>query len=311
MPDTDDHPRPPAEHAAALAVETPLARTANVSFEFFPPGNAKMEETLWKSIQRLEPLSPVYVSVTYGAGGTTRQRTHATVGRILSETDLQAAAHLTCVGATRDEIGDIARHYWEQGVRHIVALRGDPPAGTARYEPHPGGYAYAADLVAGLRRIADFRISVAAYPETHPEALGPEADLDNLKRKLDAGASQAITQFFFDNGAFFRFLDKARAAGITVPIIPGILPVTNFARVVQFSADCGTAIPPWMGDLFDGLDEDPETRKLVAATVAAEQCRALHAGGVNDIHFYTLNRADLTFAICRILGIRPRGERLP
>ncbi len=312
MPDMDDLRRPTAEGAsAAMAVETPLARTANVSFEFFPPGNAKMEETLWKCIRRLEPLSPVYVSITYGAGGTTRERTHATVGRILTESPLQPAAHLTCVGATRDEVNAIARRYWEQGVRHIVALRGDPPAGTDEYEPHPGGYAYAADLVAGLTRVADFKISVAAYPETHPQALSPEADLDNLKRKVDAGASQAITQFFFDNGAFFRFLDKARAAGITVPIIPGILPVTNFARVVQFCADCGTSIPPWMGDLFDGLDEDPETRKLVAATVAAEQCRALHAGGVNDFHFYTLNRADLTFAICRILGVRPKGAPAP
>jgi len=298
-----------------MAVETPLPGTVSVSFEFFPPANEKMEKTLWASIRRLEPLAPVYVSITYGAGGTTRERTHATVGRILDETTLQPAAHLTCVGATRDQVNDIARRYWQQGVRHIVALRGDAPAGEEKnkggYQPYPGGYAYASDLVAGLKKVADFRISVAAYPETHPEAVSPEADLDNLKRKIDAGATQAISQFFFDNAVFFRFMDRVRAAGITVPVVPGILPVTNFARVVQFCGDCGTSIPPWMGDLFDGLDEDPETRKMVAATVAAEQCRMLHANGVNDFHFYTLNRADLTYAICRILGVRPKTETAP
>jgi len=205
---------------------------------------------------------------------------------------------------TRDEIDEIAKGYWDAGVRHIVALRGDPAEGNAHYRPHPGGYAYAADLVAGLKSVADFEISVAAYPETHPEAASPKADLDNLKRKLDAGASQAITQFFFDIDVYLRFLDRARAAGITAPIIPGILPVTNFASVAGFSAKSGASMPKWMADLFEGLDDDPETRKLVAASVAAEQCRALYGQGVTDFHFYTMNRADLVFAICHILGVR-------
>jgi methylenetetrahydrofolate reductase (NADPH) len=267
-----------------------------------------METALWASIERLATLHPAYVSVTYGAGGTTRERTHATVVRIRRETALEPAAHLTCVGASRDEIDQIAKRYWEAGIRHIVALRGDPPEGSARYEAHPQGYAYAADLVQGLKRVAAFEISVAAYPETHPEAASPGADLDNLKRKIDAGASQAITQFFFDVDVYFRFLDRARAAGIQVPIIPGILPVTNFQQVVRFARICGALVPPWMADLFEGLDDDPETRKLVAASVAAEQCRALHDGGVRLFHFYTLNRADLTFAICHILGVRPLKE---
>jgi methylenetetrahydrofolate reductase (NADPH) len=283
-------------------IASPLPKNVTVSFEFFPPATEKAGETLWNSIQRLAPLKPSYVSVTYGAGGSTRERTHATVCRIVTETDLKPAAHLTCIGATTDEIDAIAQDYWDAGVRHIVALRGDMPDGDNT--PHPGGYAYAADLVAGLKKVADFEISVAAYPETHPEAANPEADLDNLKRKLDAGASQAITQFFFDTDVFLRFLDRARAAGITAPIIPGILPVTNFARVAGFSRQCGTAVPTWMADLFEGLDDDPETRKLVAAGVAAEQCRALHAAGVTDFHFYTMNRADLVYAICHILGVR-------
>ena len=292
----------------SLAVAAPLPRDVRVSFEFFPPKTEKMEEILWDSIQRLAPLEPAYVSVTYGAGGSTRQRTHATVVRIRRETVLEPAAHLTCVGAMREEIDEVARQYWRSGIRHIVALRGDPPEDVDRYEPHPGGYAYASDLVAGLKRVADFEISVAAFPEVHPEAAGAEADLDNLKRKIDAGATRAITQFFFDADIYLRFLDRARAAGVTVPIVPGILPVTNFARVVQFAAICGTRVPGWMADLFEGLDDRPETRRLVAATVAAEQCRALYANGVNDFHFYTLNRAELTYAICHILGVRAKAE---
>jgi methylenetetrahydrofolate reductase (NADPH) len=291
--------------ARRLPVTAPLPCDVEVSFEFFPPRSEAMEEALWTAIARLATLRPAYVSVTYGAGGTTRERTHATVVRLLRETPLTPAAHLTCVGATRREIDAIARRYWQAGVRHIVALRGDPPEGASRYEPHPGGYAFAADLVAGLRRVADFDISVAAYPETHPEAPSPAADLDNLKRKMDAGASRAITQFFFDVDVYLRFLDRVAAAGIGLPIIPGILPVTNFATVCRFAKLCGASVPAWMADLFEGLDDDPETRRLVAAAVAVEQCRALHASGVKQFHFYTLNRADLTFAICHVLGVRP------
>ena len=293
---------------APLAIASPLPNDVRVSFEFFPPNTEKANETLWNSIQRLSPLKPSYVSVTYGAGGSTRERTHATVYRLRHETDLEPAAHLTCVGATTDEIDDIARSYWDAGVKHIVALRGDPAEGGGPYQPHPGGYAYASDLVAGLKNIADFNISVAAYPETHPEATGAEADLDNLKRKIDAGASEAITQFFFDTDVYLKFLERARAAGITAPIIPGILPVTNFTRVAEFSDKCGTKVPHWMADLFDGLDDDPQTRKLVAAGVAAEQCRTLHTEGITDFHFYTMNRADLVYAICHILGVREKRE---
>ena len=291
-----------------LASAAPLPQGVKVSFEFFPPKTPQMEETLWSCIQRLATLEPAYVSVTYGAGGSTRERTHATLVRIRTETSLEPAAHLTCIGATRREIDDIARRYRDAGIRHIVALRGDPPEGTTGYVPHPAGYAYAADLVAGLKRVADFEISVAAYPETHPEAPSPRADIDNLKRKIDAGASRAITQFFFDVDHYFRFLDKVRAAGVTVPITPGILPVTNFAQVRRFAGICGASIPPWMADLFEGLDDDPETRRLVAASVACAQCRALHAQGVEQFHFYTLNRADLAFAICHVLGVRPRRQ---
>ncbi len=287
-----------------MTVALPLPSGVKVSFEFFPPKNEKMEGNLWTSMERLGTLDPAFVSVTYGAGGSTRQRTHHTVVRILKETGLKPAAHLTCVGATREDVDEIAGRYWDDGVRHIVALRGDPPDGGDAYRPHPGGYAYASDLVAGLKRIADFEISVAAFPETHPEATSPEADLDNLKRKIDAGASRAISQYFFDTEVFFRFLDKAHAAGIDVPITPGILPVSNFRQVKKFSEACESTIPDWLGDLFPGLDDDAETRRLVAASIAAEQCRVLHAGGVRDFHFYTLNRADLTFAICHILGVR-------
>lgn len=279
----------------------------DVSFEFFPPKTEKMEETLWASVARLAPLRPRFVSVTYGAGGSTRERTHATVVRILKETGLIPAAHLTCVGASRAEVLEVADHYWDAGIRHIVALRGDPPDGEGAYAPHPDGFAYAANLVEGLRRAHPFEISVAAYPETHPHAVSPEADLDNLKRKIDAGATRAITQFFFDADVYFRFMDRVRAAGITVPVVPGILPVTNFAQVTKFAAMCGAAVPPWLAELFEGLDDDPETRRLVAATAAAEQCRALQAGGVREFHFYTLNRADLAYAICHILGLRPHA----
>ena len=282
----------------------PATEDLAVSFEFFPPKTEKMEETLWQAVNRLEPLSPRFVSVTYGAGGSTRERTHATVVRLLKETQLTPAAHLTCVGATRDEVDEVARVYWQAGVRHIVALRGDSPAGCGSYTPHPDGYAYAADLVSGLKRIGDFEISVAAYPETHPEAKSAATDLDNLKRKVDAGATRAITQYFFDPDVYLRFLDRARAAGIDLPIVPGVLPVTNFAQVVKFSGACGASVPPWMARLFEGLDEDTETRKLVAATVAARQCLALHKAGVREFHFYTLNRADLVYAICHILGLR-------
>jgi len=276
-----------------------------ISFEFFPPKTQEMEERLWAAVKRLEPLRPRFVSVTYGAGGSTRERTHATVRRIRQETALEPAAHLTCVAATRDEIDAVAHAYWEAGIRHVVALRGDPPGGIATaYAPHPEGYPYAADLVAGLRRIADFEISVAAYPETHPAARSPGHDLDNLKQKLDAGANRAITQFFFDADVFLRFRDRAHAAGIDVPLVPGILPVTNFAQLKRMAAACGASIPAWMGAHFDGLDDDPDTRRLVAASLAAEQCRRLHANGVHEFHFYTLNRADLLVAICHLLGVR-------
>ncbi len=287
---------------SALAVAAPLG--VKVSFEFFPPRTEKMERSLWTCVERLAPLDPAFFSVTYGAGGSTRQRTHDTVLRIRRETALPIAAHLTCVEATRGDIDAIAERYWQAGIRHIVALRGDAPDEARTYQAHPGGYAYAADLVAGLKRVADFEISVAAYPEVHPEAASAAADLDNLKRKIDAGAARAITQFFFDNDVFLRFRDRAAAAGITVPIVPGILPVTNFSRVFGFSKTCGASVPDWMADLFEGLDGDPDTRRLVAATIAAEQCRVLNAHGVEQFHFYTLNRADLVFAICHILGVR-------
>ncbi len=275
-----------------------------VSFEFFPPKTAEMENRLWEVITRLEPLMPRFVSVTYGAGGSTRERTHATVRRIRIETSLEPAAHLTCVAATKADIDAVARDYWASGVRHIVALRGDPPAGGEAYTPHPNGYAYAADLVAGLKRVADFEISVAAYPESHPEAASAAADLDNLKRKVEAGASRAITQYFFDVDLYLRFRDRAAAHRIAVPIVPGILPVTNYAQVKKFSASCGASIPDWMEAHFAGLDGDPDTRRLVAASIAAEQCRRLHAEGVHEFHFYTLNRADLIVAICHLLGVR-------
>lgn len=286
----------------------PAPRDLRVSFEFFPPKTPEMEATLWRSIKRLEPLAPSFVSVTYGAGGSTRERTHATVKRILHETTLEPAAHLTCVGATRAEVDAVAREYWEAGVRHIVALRGDPPQGGHAYVPHPDGYAWGSDLVAGLRGVAPFAITVPAFPEGHPDAPSPQADLDNLKRKVDLGATRAITQFFFDNDVYFRYLDRVHAAGISIPIIPGIMPVTNFASMRVFAEKAGASVPASLGALFEGLDDDAETRKLVAATVAAEQCRALQERGVRDFHFYTLNRADLSYAICHILGLRPAAQ---
>lgn len=294
---------------AVTPYASPESARLRVSFEFFPPKTPEMEGRLWAAIKRLEPLGPLFVSVTYGAGGSTRERTHNTVRRILSETSLTPAAHLTCVGATREEVDEVARAYWANGVRHIVALRGDVPDGSGAYCPHPGGYPYAIDLVRGLKRIANFEISVAAYPETHPAAESPAADLDNLKRKVDAGADRAITQYFFDEGVYLRFLERARRAGITMPIVPGILPVTNFKQVTAFSKACGATIPHWLAALFEGLDEDHETRRLVAATVAAEQCRVLQANGIDEFHFYTLNRADLTYAISHILGLRPHAPR--
>ncbi|MBC7987429.1 MAG: methylenetetrahydrofolate reductase [NAD(P)H] [Sphingomonadaceae bacterium] len=297
-------------HEARHALDAPffadLAGDAAVSFEFFPPRTEAMNETLWQSIKTLEPLGPRFVSVTYGAGGSTRERTHATVARIVNETAIPAAAHLTCVDASKAEIEQVARQYWDVGVRHIVALRGDPANEGERFTPHPDGYRNAAELVAGLARIAPFEISVAAYPETHPEAASPEADLDNLKRKLDAGATRAMTQFFFSPEAYFRFRDAAARHGIDNEIVPGILPVTNVAQVRRFAGMCGAGIPPWMDRLFEGLDDHPPARQLVAATIAAELCRKLYAGGVRAFHFYTLNRAELAYAICHLLGMRPR-----
>jgi methylenetetrahydrofolate reductase (NADPH) len=278
-----------------------------VSFEFFPPKTEKMADTLWESIQTLAPLHPRFVSVTYGAGGSTRERTHATVERILKETPLTPAAHLTCVAATREEIEEVARDYWELGVRHIVALRGDPPEPGSRYEPHPGGYANAAELVAGLKAVAPFEISVAAYPEMHPDSANRSADIDNLKRKIDAGADRAITQFFFSADCFLRFRDEVAAAGLDVEIVPGIMPVTNFAGIVRMAGNCGTDVPAWLGHLFEGLDDLPAARQLIAATVAAELCGQLYAGGVRHFHFYTLNRAELSYAICHLLGVRAQA----
>ena len=294
-----------ARRAAATPLFANLDGDIGVSFEFFPPKTEKMEAQLWETFRTLEPLGPSFVSVTYGAGGSTRERTHATVARIAAESIVPPAAHLTCVEASRAEIDEVAQAYWDAGVRHIVALRGDVPGG-APYRAHPDGYANAIELVAGLKAVAPFDISVAAYPETHPDADGPQADLDNLKRKLDAGANRAITQFFFSPDAFLRFRDAAAAAGIDAPIIPGILPVSNVSQTKRMADMCGTEIPAWMLTLFDEHDDRPAARQLVAATIAAEMSRRLYAGGVRDFHFYTLNRAELSYAICHLLGLRPR-----
>jgi methylenetetrahydrofolate reductase (NADPH) len=280
-----------------------------VSFEFFPPKTAEMEQTLWEAIARLAPLRPNFVSVTYGAGGSTRERTHATVKRMLAETMLTPAAHLTCVAATRSEVDAVINAYARAGVRHIVALRGDPVGGIGeRFAPHPGGYQNGADLVAGIKRAADIEVSVAAYPEKHPDSATVAADIDMLKAKVDAGASRAITQFFFDNALYFRYLDRVRASGIDIPIVPGILPVQNFKLAKSFAARAGASVPDWLARRFDGLEEDPATRKLIAAAVAAEQVIDLVDHGVSDFHFYTMNRADLVYAICHLLGLRPGDE---
>jgi methylenetetrahydrofolate reductase (NADPH) len=286
--------------------DTSAAPDIRVSFEFFPPKTAEMEQNLWEAIARLAPLQPNFVSVTYGAGGSTRERTHATVKRILAETMLTPAAHLTCVAATRAEVDAVIDGYAQAGVRHIVALRGDPLGGVGeRFAPHPDGYRNAADLVAGIKRVADIEVSVSAYPEKHPDSADVAADIDMLKAKVDAGASRAITQFFFENSLYFRYLDRVRKNGIDIPIVPGILPVQNFKQAKNFASRTGASMPDWLAHRFDGLDDDPATRKLIAATVAAEQVLDLVDHGVTNFHFYTMNRADLVYAICHLLGLRP------
>ncbi|MGE3141901.1 MAG: methylenetetrahydrofolate reductase [NAD(P)H] [Hyphomonadaceae bacterium] len=289
----------------AIASAVSRADALRLSFEFFPPKSAALEEKLWAAIRRLERLDPAFVSVTYGAGGSTRDRTHRTVARIVNETKLKPAAHITCVDAARAEVDEVLAGYWAAGVRHIVALRGDPPAGAgARYAPHAQGYAYAADLVAGAQKIAPFEISVACYPERHPDSAGWQDEIDNFKRKLDAGATRGVTQFFFDADIFLRFRDRLAAAGVSAPVVPGVMPVTNFAGVKKMAAMCGASIPDWFARVFDGLDDDAETRQLVSAATAAELCARLAGEGVRDFHFYTLNRADLVIAICRMLGVK-------
>jgi methylenetetrahydrofolate reductase (NADPH) len=281
-------------------------RHIGVSFEFFPPKTEEMEKTLWEAITRLAPLAPDFVSVTYGAGGSTRERTHATVKRILDATPLKPAAHLTCVAATREEVNQVIRDYCAAGVRHIVALRGDPTGGVGEaYAPHPGGYSNAADLVSGIKRICDVEVSVSAYPEKHPDSPNVDADIDMLKAKVDAGATRAIKQFFFENDLYFRYLERVRARGIEVPVVPGILPVQNFKQTRNFAERAGASVPAWLADRFDGLEEDAATRKLIAAAVAAEQVLDLVDRGVTQFHFYTMNRADLVYAVCHLLGLRP------
>ncbi|MEH6404514.1 MAG: methylenetetrahydrofolate reductase [NAD(P)H] [Sneathiella sp.] len=289
--------------ARSLNVEN--RNSVNISFEFFPPTTEKMVDKLWETVKRLGPLGPNFVSVTYGAGGSTRERTHDLVSKIKNETDLAPAAHLTCVGASKSEVEEVAEQYWESGIRHIVALRGDPPEGGQAFVPHPDGFKGSVELIEKLKKMHDFEISVGCYPEIHPDASSSIADIDYLKRKIDAGATRAITQFFFEPDAYLRFVDRAQAQGVNIPIIPGILPVTSYSKIRQFSAQCGTQVPAWLTHLFEGLDEDPATRNLVAAMVASEQCRQLQKAGVMDFHFYTLNRADLVYAICHTLGVRP------
>jgi len=308
-PDTGPIGNPLSSAGSATATEFPARapQRLDVSFEFSPPRTEAAERTLWETVNRLTPLHPSFFSVTYGAGGSTRQRTHDTVERLKKDTGIDAAAHLTCVAATTGEIDDIARAYWDAGIRHIVALRGDPPGGMGgQYTPHPGGYANAAELVGGLKKIGNFQISVAGYPEKHPASADERADLENLKAKVDAGADRCITQFFFEAEDFLRFRDRAAAAGINVPIVPGIMPVSNFSAVNRIAGLCGSKVPPWFASMFDGLDDDLETRRMIAATVAGDLCRRLRDEGVQQFHFYTLNRADLTFAICHLLGVRPK-----
>lgn len=276
-----------------------------VSFEFFPPKDEAMEKTLWESVERLAPLQPRFVSVTYGADGSTRARTHNIVTKVQKNTALTAAPHLTCIGAPREEILDIARDYWASGIRHIVALRGDPPQGTTKYVPHPDGFAYAVDLVKGLKSVANFELSVATYPEPHPESPSAQFELTNLKSKIDAGADRAITQFFFDTGLFLKFRDQCAAAGIEASIVPGILPITRFPQMLRMAQRCGASVPDWLAHRFDGLDDDADTRRLIAAAVAIEQVQELQKHGVEEFHFYTLNRAEMSYAICHALGVRP------
>ena len=286
-------------------------RPIRVSIEFFPPKTEEMETILWSSIERLAPLQPKFVSVTYGAGGSTRERTHNTVARMVRETSLKPAAHLTCVDATKEEVDAVVQSYWDAGVRHIVALRGDPAEGVGHaYRPHPGGYATTADLVAGIKRIGDFQVSVSAYPEKHPEAASLDADIDALKAKVDAGADQAITQFFFENEIYLRYRDKVRAAGIEIPLLPGILPVQNFKAAANFARRAGASVPYWLAARFEGLENDVETRRLVAAAVAAEQVIDLVDEGVQDFHFYSMNRSDLVYAICHLLGLRGQAPKV-
>jgi methylenetetrahydrofolate reductase (NADPH) len=308
-PDTGPLGGPLTGSSAVAAPDFPARapQRLKVSFEFFPPKTEAMEQTLWEAVTRLAPLRPSFFSVTYGAGGSTRQRTHDTVVRLKKETGIDPAAHLTCVGATRGEIDEVARAYWDAGIRHVVALRGDPPSGMGgKYSAHPGGYANAAELVAGLKKIGSFQISVAGYPEKHPDSPDDRADLENLKRKVDAGADRCITQFFFECDDYLRFRDRAAAAGVNVPVVPGIMPVSNFQGVSRIAGLCGSKVPAWLARLFDGLDDDVETRRMIAATVAGDLCRRLQSEGVDQFHFYTLNRADLTFAICHLLGVRPQ-----
>jgi methylenetetrahydrofolate reductase (NADPH) len=298
-----------SRHANLIAAAADKLGQPRVSFEFFPPKSEALEVQLWEAIRKLEPLSPSFVSVTYGAGGGTRDRTHRTLARIVAETTLKPAAHLTCVSASRDDVDEVLRNYWSAGVRHIVALRGDPAGGAgASFEPHGAGYASAAELVAGARRIADFEVSVAVHPEKHPDSPTWEIELANFKRKLDAGATRGISQFFFDADVFLRFRDRLASAGINAPVVPGIMPVTNFGGIAKMAKASGAIVPGWLARLFEGIDDDPETRRLVAAATTAELCARLSSEGVEDFHFYTLNRADLTLAICRIIGVRVAKE---
>lgn len=290
-----------------LLKELQFMSDLQVSFEFFPPKTEKMQDQLWVAVEKLAPLGPEFVSVTYGAGGSTRERTHETVSRIIEKTDIPVAAHLTCVASKKEEVDDVLRSYWAAGVRHLVALRGDPPEGIGEaYTPYPGGYANAAELAGGASAIADFEISVGCYPEKHPESASFDADIEMLKQKIDNGASRGITQFFYDNEVYYRYLDRVRAAGIDIPIVPGIMPVNSFKSLKKMASMCGATIPPRLATLFESLDDDPQTRKLVAATIAAEQCLALAEQGVKHFHFYTLNRDEMAYALCHMMGLRPR-----